>query len=100
MARDRLRHSAVSGLRDLPAARGRFYAPRSPPAEGTFLDVLAKVPYLATLGVTALQLMPIQEFPGNFSLGYNGTDTMRYFLRFTRELIALRWQRRRRIRRP
>src|SRR5437016_6136214 len=33
-----------------------------------------KIPYLADLGVSVLQLMPIQEFPGDFSLGYNGTD--------------------------
>jgi 1,4-alpha-glucan branching enzyme len=53
---------------------GAFHAPRFPKACGTFLDVLDKVPYLADLGVTALQLLPIQEFPGVFSLGYNGTD--------------------------
>lgn len=33
-----------------------------------------KLPYLAELGVTALQLLPIQEFQTSFSLGYNGTD--------------------------
>jgi 1,4-alpha-glucan branching enzyme len=53
---------------------GAFYAPRCPPFGGTFLDVVAKLPHLAGLGITVLQLMPIQEFPGNFSLGYNGTD--------------------------
>jgi 1,4-alpha-glucan branching enzyme len=53
---------------------GAFYAPRCPQAGGTFLDVVAKIPYLAQLGVTVLQLLPIQEFPGCFSLGYNGTD--------------------------
>jgi len=41
---------------------------------GTFLDVARKIPYLAELGVTALQLLPIQEFQTRFSLGYNGTD--------------------------
>lgn len=53
---------------------GAFYAPRAPRAAGTFLDVIDKIPYLADLGVTALQLMPVVEFPGSFSLGYNGTD--------------------------
>jgi 1,4-alpha-glucan branching enzyme len=53
---------------------GAFHAPRFPKACGTFLDVINKVPYLVELGVTALQLLPIQEFPGTFSLGYNGTD--------------------------
>jgi 1,4-alpha-glucan branching enzyme len=52
---------------------GAFHAPRFPKT-GTFLDVADKIPYLADLGVTAIQLLPIQEFPGNFSLGYNGTD--------------------------
>jgi 1,4-alpha-glucan branching enzyme len=53
---------------------GAFYAPLFPQYEGTFFDVMDKVPYLADLGVTVLQLMPIQEFPGDFGLGYNGTD--------------------------
>ena len=53
---------------------GTFFTPRLPHRGGTFLDVARKVPYLAELGVTALQLLPIQEFQTNFSLGYNGTD--------------------------
>lgn len=42
--------------------------------EGGFLDVALKVPYFASLGVTAIELLPIQEFETEFSLGYNGTD--------------------------
>ena len=42
--------------------------------DGGFLDVLARVPYLAALGITAIEPLPIQEFPTTFSLGYNGTD--------------------------
>ncbi len=53
---------------------GTFFAPNLPHKGGTFLDVARKLPYLADLGVTALQLMPIQEFQTSFSLGYNGTD--------------------------
>ncbi len=56
---------------------GAFYAPNwqaTPDAAGTFLDVATRVPYLADLGVSVLQLMPIQEFDGNFGLGYAGTD--------------------------
>lgn len=53
---------------------GTFFTPRLPQKGGTFLDVARKVPYFAELGVTALQLMPIQEFQTQFSLGYNGTD--------------------------
>jgi 1,4-alpha-glucan branching enzyme len=52
---------------------GAFHTPRFPKT-GTFLDVVDKIPYLADLGVTAVQLLPIQEFPGDFSLGYNGTE--------------------------
>jgi 1,4-alpha-glucan branching enzyme len=42
--------------------------------DGTFLDVALRVPYLAALGVTAIGLLPVQEFETKFSLGYNGTD--------------------------
>src|SRR5215471_12866290 len=42
--------------------------------EGKFLDVALQMPYFAALGINALQLMPIVEFPSTFSLGYNGTD--------------------------
>ena len=53
---------------------GTFFTPNLPGKAGTFLDVARKIPHLAELGVTALQLMPIQEFQTQFSLGYNGTD--------------------------
>ncbi|MPZ18500.1 MAG: 1,4-alpha-glucan branching protein [Luteitalea sp.] len=53
---------------------GTFFTPNLPRKGGTFLDVACKVPYLAELGVTAIQLLPIQEFQTTFSLGYNGTD--------------------------
>jgi 1,4-alpha-glucan branching enzyme len=43
-------------------------------ADGRFLDVALRVPYLAALGVNAIELLPIQEFETKFSLGYNGTD--------------------------
>jgi 1,4-alpha-glucan branching enzyme len=52
---------------------GVFYAPRVP-VMGTFLDVAAKVPYLASLGITIIQLLPIQEFVTVFSMGYNNQD--------------------------
>src|SRR2546425_7537908 len=39
-----------------------------------FLDVLTRVPYLREMGVTAVQLLPIQEFPYDNSLGYNNVD--------------------------
>jgi 1,4-alpha-glucan branching enzyme len=52
---------------------GAFNTPRFPQT-GTFLDVADKIPYLSDLGVTAVQLLPVQEFSGSFGLGYNGTD--------------------------
>ena len=39
-----------------------------------FLDILDRVDYLRDLGVNGVQLMPIQEFPGESSMGYNGLD--------------------------
>jgi len=53
---------------------GTFFTPRLPHKAGTFLDVVRKIRHLADLGITAIQLMPIQEFQTEFSLGYNGTD--------------------------
>lgn len=37
---------------------------------GTFSDVIAKLDYLADLGINAIELMPINEFPGDYSWGY------------------------------
>jgi 1,4-alpha-glucan branching enzyme len=42
--------------------------------DGSFLDVITKIPYLANLGANAIEPLPIQEFQTQFSLGYNGTD--------------------------
>jgi 1,4-alpha-glucan branching enzyme len=53
---------------------GTFFTPHLPGKGGTFLDVARKIPHLAELGITAVQLLPIQEFQTQFSLGYNGTD--------------------------
>ncbi len=39
--------------------------------EGNLAGALAKLDYLETLGVNAIELMPIQEFDGNDSWGYN-----------------------------
>ncbi|HHJ16925.1 MAG TPA: 1,4-alpha-glucan branching protein [Gammaproteobacteria bacterium] len=41
---------------------------------GTFLDVMAKLPYLKALSINAIQALPVVEFPTMFSLGYNGVD--------------------------
>ncbi|TKB06378.1 alpha-amylase family glycosyl hydrolase [Desulforhopalus sp. IMCC35007] len=41
---------------------------------GTFFEIIAKLPYLKNLGINAIQPLPIEEFSGTFSLGYNGVD--------------------------
>ena len=41
---------------------------------GTFDDVILKLPYLHDLGITAVQIMPVLEFPQDFSWGYNPAD--------------------------
>ncbi len=40
-------------------------------SEHTFLSVVDKLDYLKTLGINALELMPVNEFEGNESWGYN-----------------------------
>lgn len=39
--------------------------------EGTFDGIITRLDYLANLGVDAIELMPVQEFPGDRSWGYN-----------------------------
>ena len=39
--------------------------------EKSIKAAMAKLPYLHSLGVNAIELMPIQEFDGNLSWGYN-----------------------------
>jgi maltooligosyltrehalose trehalohydrolase len=41
-------------------------------AEGTFDGVVAKIPYLLDLGINAIELMPIAQFPGGRNWGYDG----------------------------
>jgi 1,4-alpha-glucan branching enzyme len=43
-------------------------------ADGCFFDVIERVPHLAALGINTIELLPVQEFPTAFSMGYNGTD--------------------------
>ena len=40
--------------------------------EGTFAAAAAKLPYLAGLGVTAIELMPLADFAGTRNWGYDG----------------------------
>jgi len=40
--------------------------------EGTFEAIVPRLPELASLGVTALELMPVAQFPGARNWGYDG----------------------------
>jgi len=40
--------------------------------EGTFAGVASRLDHLAALGVTAIELMPLAEFPGRRNWGYDG----------------------------
>ncbi len=40
-------------------------------SKGQYKDVTAKLDYLVDLGINALELMPLEEYPGEHSWGYN-----------------------------
>lgn len=40
--------------------------------EGTFLAAIGKLDHLQRLGITAIQLMPLSDFPGRYGWGYDG----------------------------
>jgi maltooligosyltrehalose trehalohydrolase len=42
--------------------------------EGTWQAAARELPALAALGVTAVEVMPVAEFPGRFGWGYDGVD--------------------------
>jgi maltooligosyltrehalose trehalohydrolase len=42
--------------------------------EGTFQAVIERLPLLRSLGITALEIMPIAEFPGGRNWGYDGVS--------------------------
>src|SRR5689334_15991248 len=42
--------------------------------EGTFESIIDKLPHLKQLGITAIELMPVAEFPGSRNWGYDGVD--------------------------
>jgi 1,4-alpha-glucan branching enzyme len=54
---------------------GAFYDPSPTSAgPGKFTDAITKLDYLASLGINAVELLPIAEFPGDYSWGYNLSD--------------------------
>jgi 1,4-alpha-glucan branching enzyme len=50
---------------------GTFHAPEHPARPGTFATAAARLGHLAELGVNAVELMPVAEFEGSRSWGYN-----------------------------
>ena len=41
---------------------------------GTFESAIEKLDYLREIGITHVELMPVNEFPGNRGWGYDGVD--------------------------
>jgi maltooligosyltrehalose trehalohydrolase len=41
-------------------------------SEGTFEAAILRIPYLKELGITAVELMPVAQFPGSRNWGYDG----------------------------
>ncbi len=73
-------YCVVSDPHDYPWHVGTFWAQDETGRDvrrergGMFLDVAEKLQHLQTLGVNAIQLLPIQEFETPLSMGYNGVD--------------------------
>jgi maltooligosyltrehalose trehalohydrolase len=42
--------------------------------QGTFDAVIEKLPYLKSLGITAIEIMPVAAFPGTRNWGYDGVS--------------------------
>jgi maltooligosyltrehalose trehalohydrolase len=40
--------------------------------EGTFEGVISRLPYLKALGINAIEIMPVSQFPGDRNWGYDG----------------------------
>ena len=50
---------------------GSFYDPVSGSPPGTWVNATSKLDHLQDLGINAVEIMPVGEFPGDYSLGYN-----------------------------
>src|SRR5690606_41643569 len=42
--------------------------------EGTYLAAINKLPELAELGITCIEVMPVSDFSGKFGWGYDGVN--------------------------
>ncbi len=42
--------------------------------KGTWASAAEKLPLLADIGITVIEMMPVAEFPGRFGWGYDGVD--------------------------
>jgi maltooligosyltrehalose trehalohydrolase len=62
------------GWKGLPLERYIFYELHigTFTSEGTFDAAIAQLPRLAELGVTAIEIMPVAQFPGSRNWGYDG----------------------------
>ncbi len=67
MARRRLARAPLGRSRHLRAARRHVHARRAPIAAAA-----ERLDYLAALGVTAIELMPLAATPGRWNWGYDG----------------------------
>jgi 1,4-alpha-glucan branching enzyme len=50
---------------------GTFGKVQGQPGPGTLNGAIERLPYLHDLGINAVELMPLAEFPGGYSWGYN-----------------------------
>ena len=54
----------------------RDYVGTSATADGTYKEAIEKIPELNNLGISAIELLPIMQFDGNNSWGYNTNSYM------------------------
>lgn len=50
---------------------GTFFRGKDKDAIGTFYDAIKRLPYLKALGINCIEVLPITEFAGDISWGYN-----------------------------